>query len=60
MRYQAIVLRCFVRRLGSDAGATAVEYALMLTFIALVIAGSVTLLGLNVAGIFTNADAGLP
>ncbi len=44
-------------RLKSEAGATAVEYALMVTFIALVIIAAVVLLGGNLSAIF--ADAGV-
>jgi pilus assembly protein Flp/PilA len=40
------------RRPGSDRGATAVEYALMATLIAVVVIGSVTALGLAVQGLF--------
>jgi Flp pilus assembly pilin Flp len=36
-----------------DAGATAVEYALMVVLIAAVIVGAVTALGLATAGLFT-------
>jgi pilus assembly protein Flp/PilA len=35
-----------------DEGATAVEYALMIAMIALVIVGSVTALGLSIPGLF--------
>lgn len=40
-----------------ENGATAVEYALMAGLIALVIVGAVTLLGTNLALLFTNAAA---
>jgi len=42
-----------------ERGATAVEYALMVMLIALVIIGAVTALGLNLAPIFTNAASGI-
>ena len=38
-----------------DRGATAVEYALMVTLIAVVIISAVTLFGLSVVGLFSNA-----
>jgi pilus assembly protein Flp/PilA len=47
-----------VRRLQvirSERGATAIEYALMVMLIALVIIASVTLLGTNLSGFFTSA-----
>lgn len=40
---------------SSDRGATAVEYALMVAFIATVIIAAVTLLGQSLIPIFTNA-----
>jgi pilus assembly protein Flp/PilA len=43
-----------------EAGATAVEYALMLAFIASVIAASVGTLGTKLSGIFTNATGLFP
>jgi Flp pilus assembly pilin Flp len=43
----------------SDDGATAVEYALMVSLIATVIVGAVTLLGSGVAGLFAAMPAGL-
>jgi pilus assembly protein Flp/PilA len=41
--------------LRKDDGATAIEYALLVALIALVIIGVVTLLGSNLSGIFNNA-----
>ncbi len=38
-----------------DLGATAVEYALMVAFIALVIIGGVTALGTSVSALFQSA-----
>jgi pilus assembly protein Flp/PilA len=44
----------------SDEGATAVEYALMIASIAFVIVAAVTLLGINVLGLFAPlANSGL-
>jgi Flp pilus assembly pilin Flp len=37
-----------------EAGATAVEYALMVTFIAIAIIGAVTLLGAKLSGFFND------
>ncbi|HYN67107.1 MAG TPA: Flp family type IVb pilin [Ornithinibacter sp.] len=42
-------------QLVNERGATAVEYALMVTLIALVIISAVVLLGANLSGIFLNA-----
>jgi pilus assembly protein Flp/PilA len=61
MPFQAIALQCFIRRpLRRDTGATAVEYALLLTLITLAIVFAVTALGVGVSGIFSDAEAGLP
>lgn len=38
-----------------ERGATATEYALLLTFIAIVIIGAVALLGTNLSSLFSNA-----
>ena len=43
------------RPLDARTGATAVEYALMVMLIALVIIAAVTLLGTNLSTFFTNA-----
>jgi pilus assembly protein Flp/PilA len=45
--------------LRRDEGATAVEYSLMVGLIAAVIAGAVTLFGLNVLGLFNTLPPGL-
>jgi len=45
--------------LPRDAGATAVEYALMVTFIAMAVVGAVTLLGVGVNGLFQLVPPGL-
>lgn len=42
---------------GSDDGATAVEYALMLSLIFVVVIAAVTLLGGTLAAAFANAAA---
>ncbi len=44
---------------GHDEGATAVEYALMLMAIFVVIIGAVALLGINVRGLFQLIPPGL-
>ena len=43
-----------------DAGASAIEYALLVSLIALAIVVGVTALGTKIAGVFTNAAAKLP
>lgn len=42
-----------------EEGATAVEYAIMASLIAVVIAGAVAALGTSLVGIFTSMAAGL-
>jgi len=42
-----------------ESGATAVEYALMVMLIAIVIVGAVTVLGVSLTPIFTNAASGI-
>ena len=44
-------------RRPSDSGATAVEYALMVALIALVIFGAVAVVGLNLGDLFGDAAA---
>ncbi len=44
----------FAARLDNEEGATAVEYGLMVSLIAVVIIGAVTLLGTNLRDIFTQ------
>ena len=44
------------RRLGSEEGATAVEYALMVALIALVIVAAVTFLGQSTNSVFENDE----
>lgn len=40
--------------LKKDDGATAIEYALLVALIALVIIGVVTIIGTNLSGVFNN------
>jgi len=44
------------RRLGSEEGATAVEYALMIALIALVIVAAVAFLGQSTNSVFENGE----
>jgi pilus assembly protein Flp/PilA len=39
-------------RLASDRGATATEYAILVTFIAIAIVGAIALFGNNLAGLY--------
>ena len=49
-----------IRKLvGDDRGATAVEYGLMVALIAIVIIGSVTLVGVNLNALFAAVAAAL-
>lgn len=45
--------------LTRDDGATAIEYALLVALIALVIIAVVTLIGTNLSGIFNNAQTNI-
>jgi pilus assembly protein Flp/PilA len=49
-----------VSRLQSDRGASAVEYALMVGLIAVVLISGVTLLGQNLGSTFTKVATTLP
>jgi len=49
----------FTDRVRDDKGATAVEYGLMVSLIAVVIIAAVTLLGLNLAAIFGQVAAAI-
>ena len=51
------VIRQFVKQ---DEGATAVEYGLMVSLIALVIIGAVTLIGTGLNTVFTTVAGSLP
>jgi len=44
---------------GDDRGATATEYAMLIIFIALAIAGGATLLGNNINNLFSSIGASL-
>jgi len=49
-----------VSRISSDErGATATEYAMLIIFIALAIAGGATLLGGNINNLFSNLGASI-
>lgn len=54
-------MRSFLTKLWRDAeAATAVEYALMLAFVALVVIGVVTLLGQTVSSKFEDMNTNFP
>jgi pilus assembly protein Flp/PilA len=46
--------------LNNDAGASAVEYALLLTLIAVVIIGGITVFGTNLSAYYQKIVTGLP
>lgn len=52
-------LRKIVAFITDEEGASAIEYALLVALIALVIVGGATLLGKSISGMFTNAAAKL-
>lgn len=53
------LLKAYVN-LQSDRGATAVEYALIVALIAVVIIAGVTLLGVNIGALFTKVAGDIP
>ena len=57
-RVAALPVAIFRER-RSDRGATAVEYALMVMLIAIVIVGAVTALGNNLKPLFDSAASGI-
>jgi pilus assembly protein Flp/PilA len=58
VRFFAILCNALADRLSGDRGATAVEYGLLVAFIATAIVATVALLGTTVAGWFANVRAG--
>lgn len=52
--------RGFLRTLRRDGAATAVEYALMITLIAVVIFGAVAAFGTGVSGLFEDVASTFP
>lgn len=57
MLYLSNLYNYLTARLGQERGATAVEYGIMVSLIAVVIIGAVTLLGNNLDGIFDEVAA---
>jgi pilus assembly protein Flp/PilA len=53
------MLALFKRFCSDDGGATATEYAMLIIFIALAIAGGATLLGNNINNLFSSIGASL-
>ncbi|MBE3092326.1 MAG: Flp family type IVb pilin [Chloroflexi bacterium] len=53
------LLRLYVRLKYSEKGATAIEYAILVTFIAVAIIGAVTALGVVIRNAFNAAAAKL-
>jgi pilus assembly protein Flp/PilA len=52
---KTMLLKAYIAtQLRKDEGATAVEYALLVSLIALVIIGAVIILGNNLSGVFTK------
>ena len=60
--YLAILRSPALRRLNwrDEEGATAAEYALLISMIAIAIIGSVTLLGQQLSQVFSDLSAGFP
>ena len=52
-------MRKIVAFINDEEGASAIEYALLVALIALVIVGGATLLGKSISNMFTNAAAKL-
>ena len=53
------MLNQIMRFVKEEDGATAVEYGLMVSFIAVVIIGAVGLVGTNLQGVFNNVAGSL-
>jgi pilus assembly protein Flp/PilA len=53
-------LRKIVVFINDEAGASAIEYALLVALIALAITAGATTLGTNISGMFTKAAAQIP
>jgi len=60
MLRQIVKFQVKVAALGSDRGATAVEYGLMVALIAVVIIGAVSLLGVQLSTLFAGVSSKLP
>jgi len=54
--YVALGFAALKRRMGSEEGATAVEYALMIALIALVVVVAVTFLGQETNSVYENGE----
>ena len=50
---------CLKKLIRDESGATATEYAMLIIFIALAIAGGATLLGNNINNLFSSIGASL-
>ena len=50
-------MRSITKLLKDESGATAIEYGLIAAFLAIGLIASLTSLGTNVAGLFTNTGA---
>ena len=60
IQYGSTGMRSLMRSFLSDeSGATATEYAMLIIFIALAIAGGATLLGNNINNLFSSIGASL-
>lgn len=46
--------------IADESGATAIEYALIATFISIVIVASLTQIGLKLNTVFTNVESSFP
>jgi pilus assembly protein Flp/PilA len=53
------LLRLYVKMMYSVKGATAIEYAILVTLIAVVIISAVTLIGVTIRGAFEETAAAL-
>ena len=57
--YNHAIIRSFMRMLRDDGGATAIEYAMIASGIAVAIAATVSTLGSTVNGLFTSVSTSL-
>ncbi len=58
MSNNTVLADLFARFRGNFSGATSIEYALIASFIGMVIVGTVTSIGGNLDTIFSNVSAG--
>jgi pilus assembly protein Flp/PilA len=60
LRIEGSSVRTLIKRFLTDrSGATAIEYALIISFLSIIIAAAITSLGTNMYGVIGNATSAL-